>query len=66
MFSVIKISNEIVNALMEKERENYIDLDVWKQARNIYLTSSEFPNDERFGLTSQIRRASVSNLINKT
>jgi four helix bundle protein len=48
--------------------ENYIfgfeKLDVWKQARlmnsNIYLTTSSFPNDERFGLISQIRRASVS------
>ncbi len=39
-------------------------LDVWKLARkltvNIYKISRNFPDDERFGLTSQIRRASVS------
>jgi len=49
---------------MEKEKKNYTDLDVWKQARvlskEIYLASSAFPKDERFGLTSQIRRAAVS------
>lgn len=49
---------------MEKEKKNYTDLDVWKQARilskEIYLVSSTFPKDERFGLTSQIRRAAVS------
>ena len=49
---------------MEKEKKNYTDLDVWKEARNlskeIYLSSSDFPKDERFGLTSQIRRAVVS------
>ncbi len=39
-------------------------LDVWKRAVDfviaIYKTTATFPNDERFGLTSQIRRASVS------
>jgi four helix bundle protein len=39
-------------------------LEVWKLARtltkNIYLVSKEFPDDKRFGLTSQIRRAAVS------
>ena len=49
---------------MEKQKKNYIDLEVWKQARilskEIYLASSQFPKDERFGFTSQIRRAAVS------
>jgi len=49
---------------MDREKKNYIDLDVWKGARalskEVYLASSEFPNDEKFGLTSQIRRAAVS------
>lgn len=49
---------------MEHEKKNYIDLDVWKQARilskEVYLVSSNFPSDEKFGLTSQIRRAAVS------
>ncbi|RZJ30610.1 MAG: four helix bundle protein, partial [Chryseobacterium sp.] len=49
---------------MEQEKKNYIDLDVWKQARilskEVYLVSSNFPSDEKFGLSSQIRRAAVS------
>lgn len=39
-------------------------LDVWKRAINfveqIYKITSSFPSDERFGLTSQMRRAAVS------
>ena len=39
-------------------------LDVWKDAievvTRIYRVSAGFPSDERFGLTSQIRRAAVS------
>lgn len=37
---------------------------VWQQSRvltkEIYLITKSFPEDERFGLTSQLRRASVS------
>ena len=39
-------------------------LDVWKLSRkltkNIYKISAGFPDNEKFGLTSQIRRASIS------
>lgn len=39
-------------------------LEVWQKARKltkaIYLTSKNFPDEEKFGLTSQIRRSSVS------
>ncbi len=39
-------------------------LDVWKEcmrlAREIYRVSAAFPDAERFGLTSQIRRCAVS------
>ncbi len=39
-------------------------LEVWKLSRklnkNIYQISSQFPDSERFGLISQIRRACVS------
>ena len=39
-------------------------LDVWKKSIDfvvtVYRMTENFPSDERFGLTSQIRRASVS------
>ncbi len=40
------------------------DLDVWKYSMDlvevIYSMSSKFPDDERYGLTSQIGRAAIS------
>ncbi len=40
------------------------DLDVWKKGVElvelIYQVSSSFPDDERFGLISQIRRSAIS------
>ena len=40
------------------------DLDVWKKSVNfvvsIYRITSKFPKEEIYGITSQIRRASVS------
>lgn len=43
---------------------NYKELKVWKEAidltQSIYMVSANFPSEEKFGLTSQIRRASVS------
>ena len=43
---------------------NYRDLIVWKRAvefvAEIYRISATFPRKERFGLTAQARRASVS------
>ena len=39
-------------------------LEVWKLGREltkgIYILSKEFPDDEKYGLVSQIRRASIS------
>ena len=40
------------------------NLDVWKRSVDFVLTiyklTESFPNEEKFGLTSQIRRAAVS------
>ena len=42
----------------------YKDLDVWKKSMDlvelIYQTTKSFPDSEKFGLTSQINRCSVS------
>lgn len=39
-------------------------LEVWKESKelskSIYLTTKSFPDTEKFGLTSQLRRAGVS------
>lgn len=47
-----------------REPRAHKKLDVWKEsialATMIYQITEKFPNDERFGLTSQMRRAVVS------
>lgn len=43
---------------------DYRDLVVWQKsmdlAERVYLASANFPHEERYGLTSQVRRAAVS------
>lgn len=43
---------------------NHRDLQVWNKSMDlvveIYKITEEFPNDEKYGLTSQLRRAAVS------
>ena len=40
------------------------ELEIWKRSRifcsQIYTITSKFPSDEKFGITNQLRRASVS------
>lgn len=47
-----------------KEAKSYVELLVWKKAREltnlIYSITSKFPVNEQYGLTSQIRRCTVS------
>lgn len=50
---------------MEKiDDRDYKNLNVWKESRNlvkmVYELSAKFPAEEKFGLTSQIRRCAVS------
>ena len=44
--------------------KNYTDLEVWKFARDlvksVYLLTLDFPKEEKFGITSQIKRSVVS------
>ena len=44
--------------------KDHKDLDVWKEsmllAENIYTVTKMFPSEEKYGLTSQIKRAVVS------
>jgi len=46
------------------EERSYQKLVVWKEAhalcRNIYACTKDFPQDEKFGLTGQMRRAAYS------
>jgi four helix bundle protein len=56
---------KVINlAGMENNHVHYTDLDVWKSARQlanlIYTVTKSFPTEERYGLTSQMRRAAVS------
>ena len=44
--------------------KNYKDLNVWKKSYElclkVYSVTAKFPTEERYGLTSQIRRSAVS------
>lgn len=49
---------------MNKEIKNFTDLDAWKVNHElvlrVYKITKKFPQDERFGLIDQLRRAAIS------
>ena len=53
---------------MENHQYSFEKLHVWQDARrlakDIYLTTSQFPRSEIYGLTSQCNRAAVSTAAN--
>lgn len=56
--------NEVREAIAGRGGRNYQDLYAWQQAMDltvsVYHIARAWPDDERFGLTSQIRRAVIS------
>ena len=49
---------------MNQSTQSYKDLVVWQKgielAKRIYALTRRFPSEEKFGLTSQMRRAAIS------
>ena len=50
--------------MAQQKIRSFTDLDAWKQAHQlvlqVYEHTKNFPKEEQFGLTNQIRRAAVS------
>jgi four helix bundle protein len=50
--------------MSDKKIQSHRDLQVWQRgmqiAEDIYALTAAFPADERFGLTSQLRRSAIS------
>jgi len=53
-----------MNRLAMPATNSFRDLEVWQEAmllvEDVYRLSRNFPADERFGLTAQLRRAAIS------
>lgn len=60
-FGCYRCINQIISAMYTFSFER---LEVWKKSRlltkKIYVNSQKFPDDEKFGLTGQLRRAIIS------
>ena len=45
-------------------KHNFLNLEIWKRSRKlvkrIYSISKSFPSEEKFGLSAQLRRCSIS------
>ena len=59
-----RISQELQILNMVEKIRNFRDLDVWKKGmeivKDVYVASSTFPKQELYGLSSQMKRSSVS------
>jgi four helix bundle protein len=57
-------SARILHRLSSMQIQSYRQLDAWKLGMalvvEIYRVTARFPNEERYGLTAQLRRAAVS------
>jgi len=58
------LAGALPEAALINDDQSFRGLDVWQEAmmlvEEIYIQSRRFPSDERFGLTSPLRRAAVS------
>jgi len=52
------------NSILNTMSNHYRDLEIWRKGvdlvKQTYTITKQFPNDEMYGLTSQVRRAAVS------
>ena len=58
------MSSQVSVVRFQGKIKSFEDLEVWQKSHavvlSIYRISAEFPKEERYGLTSQLRRAAVS------
>ncbi len=58
------IQGQLQQTISGKTVVNFYDLDTWQKAHGlalkIYQITKDFPSDERYGMTNQLRRASSS------
>ena len=61
----MEVKKEVMRYAQEKTvSHSFMDLECWQKAHEfvkvVYTVTQQFPEDERYGLTSQFRRAAVS------
>ena len=62
--SAISRQLSAISYQLERGMQDFRDLKVWEKAHKlvlaVYVSTASFPSEERFGLTSQMRRAAAS------